>query len=242
MTQKPTYEELEQRIRSLEKDAAARQQAEEVLRDSEEKYKRLIESSLFGIFIQQGGRYVFVNDRFAQIHGYTPEELLGKESLTLIHPDDREALRQIAQKSLNGSAVSQRYVVHRLRKDGTTICCEMMATRIEYRGRPAIMGNVIDNTKRKRADKGLWESEKRLYQEEMRMEILKFANDVALELMHELRTPLVCIGGFSRRISTRDYPQDKLKEHTRIIFEESIRLDNVLNKVLAHLKAAVQQL
>jgi PAS domain S-box-containing protein len=189
MTQKPNYEELEQRIRSIEKDAAARQQAEEVLRDSEEKYKRLIESSLFGIFIQQGGRYVFVNDRFAQIHGYTPEELLGKESLTLIHPDDREALRQIAQKSLNGSAVSKRYVVHRLRKDGTTICCEMMATRIEYRGRPAIMGNVIDNTKRKRADKGLWESEKRLYQEEMRMEILKFANDVALELMHELRTP-----------------------------------------------------
>ena len=242
MTQKPTYEELEQRIRSLEKEAAARQQAEEVLRDSEEKYKRLIESSLFGIFIQQGERYVFVNDRFAQIHGYTSEELLGKESLTLIHPDDREALRQIAQKRLNGSAVSPRYMVHRLRKDGTTICCEMMATRIEYRRGPAIMGNVIDITKRKRADDGLWESEKRLYQEEMRMEILKFANDVALELMHELRTPLVCIGGFSRRISTRDYPQDKLKEHTRIIFEESIRLDNVLNKVLAHLKAAVQQL
>jgi len=53
---------------------------------------------------------------------------------------------------------------------------------------------------------------------------------------------MVCIGGFSRRLSTRDYPQDKLKEHTRIIFEESIRLDNVLNKVVAHLKAAVQQL
>lgn len=242
MTQKPTYEELEQRIRSLEKEAAARQQAEEILRDSEEKYKKLVESSLFGIFIKQGGRYVFVNDRFAQIHGYTPEELLGKESITLIHPDDRQALRQIAQKRLNGSAVSPRYVVNRLRKDGTTICCEMMSTRIEYRRRPAIMGNVIDITKLKRADEGLRESEKLLYQEEMRMAILKFANNMVLELMHELRNPLVCIGGFSRRISTRDYPQDKLKEHTRIIFEESIRLDNVLNKVLDNLKAAVQQL
>jgi signal transduction histidine kinase len=105
-----------------------------------------------------------------------------------------------------------------------------------------IRGLEKEAAARQQAEEAVRESEKRLYQEEMRMEILKFANNVALELMHELRTPLVCIGGFSRRISSRDYPQDKLKEHTRIIFEESIRLDNVLNKVVAHLKAAVQQL
>jgi two-component system NarL family sensor kinase len=48
--------------------------------------------------------------------------------------------------------VSQRYEVRKLRKDGETIWCEMMATRIEYRGRPAIMGNIIDITERKRAE------------------------------------------------------------------------------------------
>jgi len=218
-----------------------RKQIEEALRESEEKYKTLIENSLTGIFIHQDGKYVFVNDRFAEVHGYKPEELVGMEYLILIPPDEREALRQIAQKRLEGTSVSPRYEVRRLRKDGTSSWCEMMATRIEYRGRPAIMGNIVDITKRKRAEEGLRESEKRLYQERRRMDLLKFANDVALKLMHELRNPLVAVGGFSRRISSREYPEDKLKEYARIIFEESTRLENVLNDVLAHLKSAAKQ-
>jgi PAS domain S-box-containing protein len=218
-----------------------RKQIEEALRESEEKYKTLIENSLTGIFIHQDGKYVFVNDRFAEVHGYKPEELVGMEYLILIPPDEREALRQIAQKRLEGTSVSPRYEVRRLRKDGTSIWCEMMATRIEYRGRPAIMGNIVDITKRKRAEEGLRESEKRLYQERRRMDLLKFANDVALKLMHELRNPLVAVGGFSRRIYSREYPEDKLKEYARIIFEESTRLENVLNDVLTHLKGAAEQ-
>jgi len=216
-------------------------QGKVALQESEEMYKTLIENSLTGIFIHQDGKYVFVNDRFAEIHGYKPEELVGKEYLMLIPLDERSELQQVAQKRLDGAAVSPCYEVRRLRKDGTTIWCEMMATRIEYRGKPAIMGNIIDITKRKRAEEGLRQSEKRLYQEKRRMELLRFANDVALKLMHELRNPLVIIGGFSRRISSRDYPQEKLKEYTRIIFEESTRLDNVLNEVLAHLKATAEQ-
>jgi len=218
-----------------------RKQIEEALRESEEKYKTLIENSLTGIFIHQDGKYVFVNDRFAEVHGYKPEELVGMEYLILIPPDEREALRQIAQKRLEGTSVSPRYEVRRLRKDGTSSWCEMMATRIEYRGRPAIMGNIVDITKRKRAEEGLRESEKRLYQERRRMDLLKFANDVALKLMHELRNPLVAVGGFSRRISSREYPEDKLKEYARIIFEESTRLENVLNDVLAHLRGTAEQ-
>jgi PAS domain S-box-containing protein len=91
---------------------------------------------------------------------------------------------------------------------------------------------------RKRAKKGLQERETRLDEEERRMEMLKFANDVALKLMHELRNPLVTIGGFSRRISSGDYSEEKLKEYASVIFEGSMRLDNVLNEVLAHLRTA----
>ena len=132
-------------------EALNRKRAEEAVRESEEKYKTLIESSLTGIFIHQDGKYVFVNDRFAEIHGYTPEELLGKEYLTLIPADERDTLAQIASARLRGEDVPERYEVQRLGKDGKTIWCEMMATRIEYGGRPAIMGNIIDISERKRA-------------------------------------------------------------------------------------------
>lgn len=138
-----------------------RKQAENALRQSEEEYKRLIDSSLTGIFIHQDQKYVFVNNRFAEIHGYKPEELLGNDPLTLIHPDEREALRETASKRLRGNAVPQQYEVRRLRKDGKTIWCEMMATLIEYEGKPAITGNMIDITERKQAEEGLRESEEK---------------------------------------------------------------------------------
>jgi PAS domain S-box-containing protein len=195
MPKKLAYENLEQRVKELDKEAAEHNRAEEALRESirrrvgydqsimytqqlteqiterqragdalqvsEEKYSILVENSLTGIFIYQDGKYVFVNDRFAEIHGYEPRELLGKEHLTLVHPDEREVLRQIASKRLKGEAVPQQYEVRRLGKDGKTIWCEMMAGRIEYAGRPAIMGNIVDITERKWAEEALRESEER---------------------------------------------------------------------------------
>jgi ActR/RegA family two-component response regulator len=77
-----------------------------------------------------------------------------------------------------------------------------------------------------------------LCQSQKRMEILKFANDVALELMHELRTPLVSIGGFSRLITRKNLPEDQLKKFTRTIFEETVRMEKVLKEILTHLMAA----
>ena len=73
------------------------------------------------------------------------------------------------------------------------------------------------------------------------MEILKFAIDVALKLMHELRNPLVTIGGFSRRISNGNYSEENLKEYARIILEGSMRLDDVLTEVLTHLRNAAEE-
>ncbi|MGD9106346.1 MAG: PAS domain S-box protein [Desulfobacterales bacterium] len=152
MPKKPTYEELEQRVKKLEREAIRCKQVEEELRRSEEKYKTLTTSSLTGIFIHQDGMFVFVNDRFAKMHGYTGEELLGKEYNTLIHPDYREIIAERVAKRLKGEAVPHQYEVQRLKRDGETIWCEMIAAAIEYRGKPAIMGNIMDITKRKQAE------------------------------------------------------------------------------------------
>jgi len=124
------------------------------LQESEQKYKILTDSSLTGIFIHQDAKYVFVNDRFAEMHGYKPEELLGKGHLELIHPDQREMIKQRAYKRLKGETVPQRYEIKRLRKDGKTVWHEIMVSDpINYRGRPAIMGHEIDISESKRAEK-----------------------------------------------------------------------------------------
>jgi PAS domain S-box-containing protein len=146
----------------LKEEISERRRAEEALRKSKEEYKILVDSSLTGIFIHQDKKYVFVTDRFAEMHGYKPEELLVKDPLSLVYPDDRETLAEIASRRLRGEDVPQQYEVRRINKDGTIIWCEMMATVIEYEGRPAIMGNIINITERKRAEKALRKSESEL--------------------------------------------------------------------------------
>jgi len=93
---------------------------------------------------------------------------------------------------------------------------------------------------RKQVERGLLESEEKLYDDENRMGLLQFANEVALNLMHELRNPLVSIGGFSRRIYEGSYGEDKLKEYAKFIFDESVKLENVLDKLLSHLKKTAE--
>ena len=144
------------------RDITKRKLAEKVLQESEEKYKTLTENSLTGIFIHQNGRFVFVNDKFAKMHGYKPEELLRKTHLLLVHPDERKTLKEYALKRLKGKPVPQQYEVQRITKDGKTMWCEMMATLIRYRGNSAIMGNVIDITERKLAESAIKKSEEQL--------------------------------------------------------------------------------
>ena len=134
----------------------------EALRESEEKYRILTENPLTGIFIHQDERYVFVNDKFAEIHGYRPEELLGEKFWTLIHPDETQLVAQIRSKRLSGREAPHRYEMRRVKKDGQTIWCEMMVSHTKYMGKPAILGNIIDITERKKAEEALRENEERL--------------------------------------------------------------------------------
>jgi nitrogen-specific signal transduction histidine kinase len=57
-----------------------------------------------------------------------------------------------------------------------------------------------------------------------------------------LRNPLAAIGGFARLAYAKDCPEDRLREYTKIIFDQSLRLEKVFNKVLQHLKTGAEQL
>jgi PAS domain S-box-containing protein len=144
-------------------DITERKQAEEALRGSVERYRTLVESSLTGVFIHQDYKFIFVNERFAWMHGYTPEELIGMDYLELIHPDDKEAASQRTAQRIEGEVLPECHEIRRITKDGKTIWCEVMATGIGYLGRPAIMGNIVDITGRKQAEKGMKEAINRLY-------------------------------------------------------------------------------
>jgi PAS domain S-box-containing protein len=141
------------------RDITWRKRAEAALRESEEKHSTLVENSLTGIYIDQDGKIVFANKRFAEIYGYSTDEVAHLKSWQLVHPEDSALTNEIRQKRLNGEKAPSEYEARGLTKNGRTIWVARRNTRIEYNGRPAILGNILDITWRKRAEGALRESE-----------------------------------------------------------------------------------
>jgi two-component system, cell cycle sensor histidine kinase and response regulator CckA len=130
-------------------DITDRKRTEEALRESEERYRDITENSLTGIFMYQDGRSVFANRRLAEMVGYTVEEVLSIPFLEAIHPDDRCMVRDMAEARLSGQPVTEHYELRLLHKKGHTIWTEVLSHRIDYQGRPAILGNIADVTQRR---------------------------------------------------------------------------------------------
>lgn len=149
---------------SVSIDISAREKEEFALKQSEEKYRMLIENSLQGLAIIQDGRYVFCNSTFSSITGYSIEELLSLtpvEMGAMVHPDDQPAMRKRYEDRLAGKNVPQHYDFRGIRKDGTEYWLESYASLIEYNGTVALQLAHVDITERKQAEKSLRESEER---------------------------------------------------------------------------------
>ena len=105
MAKKPTYNELRQQIKELKKEASKRDRIDKKLRESEEKYRKLVEHSLQGVLIIQNFRFVFANKAFSEISGYTNKEILSltpKQVKTMVHPEDRPAVWKRFETRLTG--------------------------------------------------------------------------------------------------------------------------------------------
>lgn len=156
--------ELAEANRGLVQEIRDRRRAEEALRESEEKYSILVEASLTGVYIQQDGIIRFANERMAEIHGYSREEILGMKSLDLVHPEDRAMVDLFRNKRLKGLEGPEEYEARGLTKDGKTIWVTRRNRGIIYEGRPAVLGNLVDITARKRMAENLVRSERDLRQ------------------------------------------------------------------------------
>ncbi|MDY7078809.1 MAG: PAS domain S-box protein, partial [Chloroflexota bacterium] len=143
------------------RDITERKQAEEALRESEEKYRHLVERANDGIAIVQEGVIEYVNPRLAEIGGYTVEEMTGAQFVDHTHPDQVPKLVEHYRQRIAGRDVPLRYETVMKHKDGRRIDVEIAGGLITYRGRPADFVFVRDITEHKRAEEALQESEER---------------------------------------------------------------------------------
>lgn len=130
------------------------------LRESNALLQTLTERSLAGIYVVQDGKFHTINPNAAAYAGYTPEDLIGKEASSILHPDDVKSARENARKMLQG----QRVTPHEFRiitKTGEIRWIMETVTAVNLDGRRAILGNSMDITEYKLAEEALRESRRR---------------------------------------------------------------------------------
>ncbi|MFW9845820.1 MAG: PAS domain S-box protein, partial [Candidatus Thorarchaeota archaeon] len=148
-------------------DVTERFKAEEELRDSEERYRKLVEESLQGLAIIQDGRYVYANPSFARTLGSSVEEIVRftpDEVWEHVYPEDREELHHRNRNINEEKAVSPRHRFRYIRDDGSIRWVESFVARVEYEGRPALQVLDVDITGRMLSEKALRESESKYRQ------------------------------------------------------------------------------
>ncbi len=122
------------------------------LRESEEKFKRLVEDMNDGYFVVQNYRIVFANARSAEIFGYSVENAIGKTVEQFLPPKVAESLSEWHTRRLRGEIVPRQYEMTLIRNDGTSVMIEFGARRMYYEGKPAVSVVVRDVTERKHAE------------------------------------------------------------------------------------------
>ena len=143
------------------RDITERKLVEEELRQSEEKYRLLIESIQEGVFVIQDAKIQFVNEPFAKITGYRIEEIIGMDFSHFVAPEDLKMVQDRYSQRQKGEDVPREYEIHGLRKDGGKNIINMNVGIVTYRGRIASMGILKDITAQKHAEKLIKESEEK---------------------------------------------------------------------------------
>lgn len=142
--------------------ALQHKRAQEALRESEERYRQLVELSPDAIAVHSEGKIVFINRSGVNFYGAdNPDQLIGKPVLDIIHPDYREIVKERTRHMLKGRkavfSIEEKFIL----KDGTVVYGEVVAAPLTFQEKPAVLVVIRDINKRKKAEQALRSSEER---------------------------------------------------------------------------------
>lgn len=132
----------------------------EMVIESEQKYKLLVENSLVGILIFCDDHIAYANPRFNEIFGFSGEEYKDIPLWDYIHPDYRDTVKSRAQSRMRGEMIESQYEIKAFCKDGSTIDVMLKSVRMVFNGKPALLVNIIDISDQKNAQREIKELSK----------------------------------------------------------------------------------
>jgi PAS domain S-box-containing protein len=175
-----------------------RKLAETTLRESEEKYRTVVESANEAIVIAQAGVLVFANRRTSDLLGIPAGDLVGRRFVDFVAQEDRELVLAWDEPRIEGEKARDAYDLRLIGAGGTTVWVLRSAAAVEWKGMPANLYMLTDITEYKRVGQELEETNRALAAASARAEELakraELANRAKSEFLanmsHELRTPM----------------------------------------------------
>ena len=186
--------------------------------------RAVADAAFEAILIHRDGRILATNHRFAALHGYRPEEVVGRDVLDFVAPECRE--KATHQAALGAREV---YRASGLRQDGSTFYAEVRGKPISFSGQPARAVSVLDISPRMEAEEAL-----RATQDELRQtQKLLAVGHLAAGIAHDFNNLLTIINGYNHLIQRQVEPGSEIAEAAGVIQRTSHRAAALTKQLLA---------
>lgn len=214
-------------VLSLNRDVTARLEAERALRDSEQKYREVVENMRDVVFRTDAeGRWIYLNPAWTRITGFGIEEVLGTAFTEWIHPDDWARSERLFEQLVAREKAFCRHEVRYRTRDGGYRWLEVYATlqRDEDGAITGVVGMLHDVSERKQAMEAL----ERALERERELGLLK-SRFVSMA-SHELRTPLTAIRGSAELLHRFGERWDA--ERRQVLFDRILGNTETMNELI----------
>jgi len=242
-------------------DITEKKKTETALKESEEKFRKLAQTTSTAIMVYQGNKWVYANPAAEKICGYTENELVQMNFWEFVAPEHQEMIKSRGKKRQQLEDVPSGYEFKIIHKNGQEKWVYLEGSKTEYQGEPAGLISVVDITSIKNAEKQLKERNMELQAAEEELiasntalkeinqllkeqkEELEKAKEKAEEsdrlksaflanMSHEIRTPLNGIAGFIDLLKNQNFSKDEQKEFFEIIQSNTNQLLQIINDII----------
>lgn len=190
------------------------------IRDSEKKYRTLVENINDGYFLCQDDHVLYANTAFLSMHGYSESEVLGKDFRGFLPEENVAQVERILSGNWN-QEMPEHLEFKRKHKNTQNLPTDLKINLTKFNGKPALICIFRDISKRKEMEKKIAEHQR-----------LSSIGQLTADIAHEIRNPLSSIKTNIQVLSNKLQLQGFNKRRMEIAVEEILRLDRILQDVL----------